>query len=102
MLHGSLSVASGLRYEADGLRCVLQRAAWLLRAANSRGAQGTKVAGQDVCLADVLGDTIAAMALSVDEARALLLVLGACRETIYERVLWQMAVDEAMDLPHRH
>lgn len=98
MLHSSLSAASGLRYEADGLGCVLKRAARLLQAVNTRGAQGTKGAGHDVCLADVLADTIANMALSVDEARALLLVLGVTRETIYERVLWQLAVDEARGL----
>ena len=98
MLHSSLSAGAALQYEADGLGCVLKRAARLLQAANTRAAQGVRAPGHDVCLADVLGDTIANMGLSVDEARALLLVLGVARETIYERVLWQLAVDEARGL----
>jgi hypothetical protein len=104
MLHSSLSAASELRYQADGIRNVLRRAERLLKSANATGtkacAERTEL-GQDVLLGDVLAETIAAMALTTDEARSLLLVLGAVRESVYERTLWRLAVDEVRDLTRR-
>ncbi len=100
MLHASLSAASGLQFEADGLCPVIRQACSLLNAANQAGEHGAKAAG-DVCLGDVLADCVVNLSPSLEEARALLLVLGATREAIYERVLWRLAVDEASGMVRR-
>lgn len=100
MLHASLSAATDLKYKRDNLSDILKQAALLLRLAHSRATGDANRAGEDVQLGDVLADTVVSMGLSVEEARALLLVLGAARETIYERVLWQLAYDEARGVLH--